>query len=228
MKRYLVMLCGVALMVAALVAVNAIPHERMTYAQVKDAQEAEKKLEKADKILEDAQKAQKPFKVKFECSNGTFVVEVTPEWAPIGAARFKDLVEQKVLDDAHFFRVIKGFMAQFGIPGDPQVAARWSNAKIKDDPAKKPNKKGTITFATSGKNSRTSQLFINLANNAHLDSGGFTPFGKVVDGMDVVEGIYSGYGARSNQQGPIKSQGNAFLKENFPKLDYIKSATVIK
>lgn len=173
------------------------------------------------------QKAPDTYRVKFDTSKGEFVVEVHRDWAPIGADRFYNLVRQGYYDEARFFRVVPNFVVQFGMNADPQVQAKWQFARIKDDPVTKSNKKGTLTFATSGEDSRTVQIFINLRNNARLDQMGFAPFGEVTKGMDVVEGLYSGYGEQPNQ-GQILSQGNKYLKSEFPKLDYIKKATIVK
>lgn len=171
----------------------------------------------------------KPFQVKFETSKGDFVLEVDPKLAPKGAARFRELVEQKFYDDCRFFRVVRGFMVQFGIHGDPVVSKKWREATIKDDKVKGSNVRGTITFATSGPDSRTTQLFINFEDNARLDNLGFAPFGKVVKGMDVVDSLYSDYGeAPSKFQGKIQAEGNDFLKAEFPKLDFIKTARIVK
>jgi peptidyl-prolyl cis-trans isomerase A (cyclophilin A) len=167
------------------------------------------------------------FKVTFDTSKGPFVVEAHKEWAPLGVQRFYDLVRQGIFNDAYFFRVVPGFMVQFGIPGDPAVAAKWKDNKIQDDPVKHSNKPGTISFATSGKNTRTSQLFINYGNNANLDGMDFAPFGEVIQGMDIVKAITAEYGERPNQ-GMIQAQGNAYLKQAFPRLDYIKTATLTK
>ena len=171
------------------------------------------------------------YQVEFEISlakekTGTFLVEVYPEWAPKGAARFKEIVEAEIWKAARFFRVVSGFMVQWGIPGKPSVAAEWREKKIKDDEVKESNKRGTITFATSGKDSRTTQVFINFVDNANLDGMGFAPFGKVIKGMDVVDAIYSGHG-ESPSQSEIQSAGNTYLKRNFPALSYIKSAKIV-
>ncbi len=167
------------------------------------------------------------FKVKFETTKGDFVVEVTKAWAPIGATRFYRLVQERFFDGCRFFRVVPGFMVQFGISGDPKVAAAWEHRNIKDDPVRQSNTLGMITYAMAGPNTRTTQLFINYGNNAGLDSQGFSPFGKVVSGMEVVTAIYSGYGERPDQ-GAIQAQGNAYLNAHFPKLDYIKTARIVQ
>jgi peptidyl-prolyl cis-trans isomerase A (cyclophilin A) len=166
------------------------------------------------------------FKVRFECSNGTFVAECHRDWAPLGAARFEQLVKEGFYNDNRFFRVVPGFVVQFGLSGSAEVNRKWRTERIKDDSVKQSNVLGTLTFATSGPNTRTTQLFINLADNGGLDSKGFTPFGKVIEGMDVVKAITAQYGQRPNQQS-IQEQGNAYLLKEFPKLDYIKTATIV-
>ena len=165
------------------------------------------------------------FKVRFECSNGTFVVECHRDWAPLGAARFEQLVKEGFYNECRFFRVVSGFVVQFGLSGDPAINKKWRNERIKDDPVKQSNLPGTVTFATYGPNTRTTQLFINLGSNARLDGMGFTPFGKVVEGMNVVQAINFEYGEVANQ-GMIQEQGNDYLTKAFPKMDYIKSATI--
>jgi peptidyl-prolyl cis-trans isomerase A (cyclophilin A) len=171
-------------------------------------------------------KAPDVFDVKFETTKGDFVVQVTRAWAPLGADRFYNLVEHGFFTEAAFFRIVQGFIVQFGLSADPAVNRVWRSANIKDDPVKQSNRPGTITFATAGPNTRTTQLFINYGNNAPLDGQGFAPFGKVTSGMNVVEKLYGGYGERPNQ-GSITMEGKAYLDKNFPKLDHIKSATVI-
>ena len=166
------------------------------------------------------------YRAKFATTHGDFVVEVHRDWAPLGADRFYNLVRNRFFTDAAFFRFVPGFIVQFGIPADPKIAAVWQNANIKDDPVKQSNKKGTLTFATAGPNTRTTQLFINLNDNGGLDGQGFAAFGTVSEGMDVVAGIYSGYG-EAPDQGRIQAQGKAYLDKNFPKLDTIKSATIV-
>ncbi|MGD0497591.1 MAG: peptidylprolyl isomerase [Bryobacteraceae bacterium] len=171
------------------------------------------------------------FKAKFATTAGDFTVQVTRAWSPIGADRFYNLVKSGFFTDESFFRIVPGFIVQFGIPADPKVAAVWQNANVKDDPFKQSNAAGTLVFArTSAPNSRCTQFFINLADNARsLDpqaQPGFTPFGKVTEGMNVVQKLYSGYGERPDQVA-IQSQGKAYLDKNFPKLDSIKSATIV-
>lgn len=169
-------------------------------------------------------------KVRFECSCGGFTVEIMPDWAPLGVARFIELMEGAVFNDARFFRVVtkpRPFIVQFGIPGDPAVAAKWRKNRIKDDAVKTSNTAGTLTYAMAGPDTRTTQLFINLADNTFLDSKGFSPIGKVVEGMETVRAICDAYG-EAPDQGQIQTRGNAYLEENFPKLDFITSVAVIE
>ena len=171
------------------------------------------------------------YKAKFDTSKGTFVIEVHRDWAPNGADRFYNLVKNGFFDNARFFRVISGFMVQFGINADPKLSAVWREARIKDDPVKQSNKRGLITFATAGPNTRTTQVFINFADNNMLDRQGFAPFGQVVSGMPVVDALYSGYGegapgGQGPEQGRIQREGNTYLVKQFGKLDYIKKATI--
>jgi peptidyl-prolyl cis-trans isomerase A (cyclophilin A) len=174
-----------------------------------------------------AEQAPAKYKVKFETTAGDFVVDVTREWAPVGADRFYEAVKGGFYDDCRFFRVVPGFMVQFGINGDPATQEKWREANIKDDPVRGSNKKGYVTFATAGPNTRTTQVFINFGDNAFLDKQGFAPFGIVSEGMDKVEKIESKYGEKPNQ-GAIQSQGNDYLKSKFPDLDYIKKATIVE
>ena len=174
------------------------------------------------------------FKVKMETTSGDFVIEVNRQWAPNGADRFYNLVKVGYYDDTAFFRVIDGFMAQVGMNGDPKVQAAWSKVPIQDDPIRKDNTKGMVTFAAKATpNSRTTQFFINYGDNTRLrQHGKFAPFGEVVEGMSVVNGLYSGYGegapsGRGPSQATIIREGNTYLKEQFPKLDYIISATIM-
>jgi cyclophilin family peptidyl-prolyl cis-trans isomerase len=180
-----------------------------------------------------SEQAPASYKAKFDTSKGPIVIEVRRDLAPNGADRFYNLVKNGFYDDTRFFRVISGFMVQFGINGDPKVSAPWRSARIKDDPVKQSNKRGTVTFATSGPDSRTSQVFINFADNSGLDSQGFAPFGQVTTGMNVVDALYSGYGeggprGRGPDQGRIQGEGNAYLTKDFPNLDYVKKATIEK
>jgi peptidyl-prolyl cis-trans isomerase A (cyclophilin A) len=173
------------------------------------------------------EKAPDTYKANFDTSAGAFVVEVHRAWAPLGADRFYNLVKNGFFDNTRFFRVVPNFMVQFGLNGDPTVQSVWRAANLKDDPVKESNKKGYITFATAGPNTRTTQVFINFKDNAGLDSQGFAPFGQVTSGMDVVDKITSQYGESPNQ-GRIQAEGNAYLTKDFPKLDYIKKATIAK
>jgi peptidyl-prolyl cis-trans isomerase A (cyclophilin A) len=171
------------------------------------------------------------YKARFDTSRGVFVVEVTRAWAPRGADRFYNLVKNGFYDNARFFRVISGFMVQFGINGDPGIMAKWRTAQISDDPVTQSNTKGMITFAMAGPNTRTSQVFINFGDNSRLDQSGFSPFGRVVSGMNVVEAINAEYGegaprGRGPDQSRIQNEGNAYLSKDFPRMDYIKKATI--
>lgn len=171
------------------------------------------------------------FKVRFKTTKGDVIIEVTRAWAPRGADRFYNLVKIGYFSEVAFFRVIPGFMAQFGIHGDPAISAKWQAAKIQDDPVKTSNKRGYLTFAMAGPNTRTVQFFISYRDNSSLDSQGFSPFGRVVTGMDVIDSVYSGYGegapsGRGPAQGSVQTQGNTYLKKSFPKLDYIVSASL--
>jgi peptidyl-prolyl cis-trans isomerase A (cyclophilin A) len=173
------------------------------------------------------------YKVKFDTSKGSFVLQVTRTWAPHGADRFYNLVKSGFFDNARFFRVISGFMAQFGVSGVPAVDARWRDASIDDDPVTQSNRRGFITFATSGPNSRTTQVFINYKDNTRLDGMGFSPFGRVVSGMEVVDALNAEYGdgppeGRGPNQGRLVREGNAYLAKEFARLDFIKKASITK
>jgi len=178
------------------------------------------------------EKAPATFKVNFDTSKGSIVVTVHRDWAPNGADRLYNLVKAGFYDDVRFFRVIPNFMAQFGIHGNPSVMSAWRTAQIKDDPVKGSNTRGMVVFATAGPNTRTTQLFINFKDNSSLDKQGFAPFGEVTKGMDVVDKIFDGYGegaprGKGPEQGRIQNEGNAYLTKDFPKMDYIKTATVV-
>jgi peptidyl-prolyl cis-trans isomerase A (cyclophilin A) len=171
------------------------------------------------------------YKARFDTTKGVFVVEVTRAWAPKGADRFYNLVKNGFYDNVRFFRVISGFMVQFGINGDPGVMARWRAAQISDDPVSQSNTRGMITFAMAGPNTRTSQVFINFGDNSQLDRMGFAPFGRVVSGMNVVDLINAEYGegaprGRGPDQSRIQNEGNTYLAKDFPRLDYIRKATI--
>ena len=175
------------------------------------------------------EKAPDAYQVKFDTTRGAFTVTVTRAWAPLGADRFYNLVKHHFYDNAAFFRVVPGFVVQFGIGPTPAVSAAWKHTEIKDDPVTQSNKRGSLTFATAGPNTRTTQVFINLKDNGRLDGMGFAPFG-VVDGngMNVVEMMYEGYGDNAGpDQDQLEKQGDPYLKKGWPKLDYIKSATVV-
>jgi peptidyl-prolyl cis-trans isomerase A (cyclophilin A) len=186
-------------------------------------------LKKSAKLLNPAalnETAPATFRANFDTSKGPFVIEVHRDWAPLGADRFYNLVKNGFYDDVRFFRVIPNFMAQFGMNGNPAVQKAWKNATLKDDPVKQGSRRGYVVFAHRGPNTRTTQLFINYRDNsASLNSQGFAAFGEVVSGMNVVDSIYSGYG-EDPEQSLIDAQGNAYLQKQFPKLDYIKTATI--
>jgi peptidyl-prolyl cis-trans isomerase A (cyclophilin A) len=173
------------------------------------------------------------YKAKFNTTKGSFTVDVHRDWAPLGADRFYNLVKLGFYNDTRFFRVVDGFMVQWGIHGDPAVNAAWKTNTIQDDPVKQSNKKGFISFATSGANSRTTQVFINFNDNSRLDGMGFAAFGQVVDGQSVVDSLYKGYGEGAPRgagpdQGRMQSEGNTYLKKDFDKLDWIKEAHIDK
>lgn len=181
--------------------------------------------------LAPAERAPGAYRVRFETSKGGFTLEVNRSWAPLGADRFYGLCRRHFYDNARFFRVIPGFVVQFGISGDPAVSRQWRDTKIPDDPVTVSNRRGSMAFATDGPNTRTTQVFINLADTPRLDSKGFAPFGRVTEGMDVVDRLYSAYGegpplGGGPAQSRIEVEGNAYLERAFPKLDYIRTATL--
>lgn len=171
-------------------------------------------------------KAPAEFKVAFTTSAGNFTVQVHRDWAPLGADRFYNLVRRGFFTNASFFRVVPGFVVQSGLNANPAINKVWDQAKIQDDPVKQSNKRGTLVFATAGPNTRTTQLFINFADNGRLDGMGFAPFGEVIEGMDTVDKIYPGYGEQPSQD-LITAQGDAYMSKNFPKIDKIKLARVV-
>jgi peptidyl-prolyl cis-trans isomerase A (cyclophilin A) len=173
------------------------------------------------------------FKAKFTTTKGDFVVEVRRSWSPLGADRFYNLVKNHFYDGAAFFRVLPGFVAQFGLSADPEISRIWADATFKDDPVTQSNLEGYLTFATAGRNTRTTQVFINLGDNQNLDRMGFSPFGKVIAGMNVVRKFYSGYGEgapRGNgpEQSRIRKEGKAYLDKSFPRLDSVKTAVIVQ
>ena len=173
-----------------------------------------------------APQAPATYRVTFDTSKGPFVIEVHRDWSPNAADRFYNLVKMGFFDDVRFFRALDGFMVQFGLSGDPAVSAKWTTANIPDDGVKKSNTRGFVTFAqTSLPNSRSTQVFINYGDNARLDGMRFAPFGEVSSGMEIVDGLYKGYGEQPNQ-GLIQSQGNAYLDAKFPKMDHVTKAVI--
>lgn len=171
-------------------------------------------------------RAPEMYRVRLNTTKGDVILDITRAWAPLGADRFYNLVRAGFFTNMTFFRVVPRFIVQFGISPRPDVAKAWFRANIADDPVKQSNKRGTITFATAGPNTRTTQLFINYGDNAGLDSQGFSPFGQVVEGMDVVDKIYAGYGEQPDQA-RLQSEGKAYTDKNFPMLDKIISATIV-
>ena len=174
------------------------------------------------------------FQAKFWTTKGTFTIEVQRDWAPIGADRFYHLVQTGFFNKSRLYRIRAGFIAQFGIPGKAEIAQIWRYQKMKDDPVVATNLKGYVSYAMTGVDERTTQVYINYKDNVDLDDGGFAPFGKVIEGMDVIESFYSDYGEnsgggmRTNKQDQMFEQGNKWLDENFPKLDRLKKARIIK
>jgi peptidyl-prolyl cis-trans isomerase A (cyclophilin A) len=173
------------------------------------------------------------FKVLFETSAGDFVVEVDRDLAPLGADRFYNLSRSGFYDGARFFRVVPGFVVQFGLSGDPEVAAAWRNARIEDDPVEAVNERGTVTFAMGGPGTRTVQVFINLSDNSRLDAMGFAPFGRVTGGMDAVDRLHGGYGdgaprGQGPDQGRIQREGEPYLAEEFPLLDRVIRTRILE
>ena len=177
-------------------------------------------------------KAPDTYVVKFVTTRGDFTITVTRAWAPLGADRFYNLVKHHFYDNAVVFRAVPNFVTQFGISSYPPVSAAWKKTEIKDDPVTQSNKKGSIVFATAGPNTRTTQVFINFADNGNLDSMGFAPFGRVVSGMEIVDALNAEYGegaprGRGPDQGRLQREGNAYLAKDFPRMDFVKKATIV-
>lgn len=172
------------------------------------------------------------YKVKLETTKGNVVIAVTRAWAPLGADRFYELVQQGFYDEAKFFRVRPKFIVQWGIAKDPKINLLWRQLNLMDDPVKKSNKRGFVSFAMAGPNTRTTQLFVNLVDNARLDKSGFAPFGEVIEGMEVFDQVFSGYGEVAPRgpgpdQSKAETQGNAYLEREYPRLDAIRKASVL-
>jgi len=175
-----------------------------------------------------AEQAPGTYRVRLETTKGDIVIEVHRKWAPIGADHFLELTRAGYFDDCPFFRVVPGFVVQWGINSDPAMTRKWADLSIRDDPVRKSNKRWRVTFGTTGRpHSRSTHVFVNLADNRGLDKQGFAPFGEVVEGRDVVEKIYDGYGG-SISQPALTMQGRALLEEKYPKIDYIEDATVLE
>ena len=179
-----------------------------------------------------AAQAPDSFRARFETSAGDLVIAVDRRWAPLGADRFYNLTRSGYYDGVRFFRVVSGFMVQFGIHGEPAVSAAWRDLRIPDDPVRRTNIRGMVSFATAGPGTRTAQVFINFGNNDGLDGMGFAPFGQVVEGMHVVDRLYAGYGegaprGRGPDQGRLQAEGNAYLERAFPRMDFVKRATIV-
>ena len=230
MKRVLMVMLVSAFAVTAIVAGQA---RQSQSGQASGVDLSKAKLKTPSALTE---KAPDTFKAKLDTSKGVVVIEVHRDWSPIGADRFYNLVKNGFYDDTRFFRVLDGFMAQIGINGNPAIQSAWRNATIQDDPLKQgiSNKRGFVTYAKSGlPNSRSTQIFINFKDNGGLDRQGFTPFGEVTSGMHAVDQLYSGYGegapsGSGPEQGKTQMEGNAYLNKSFPKLDFIKKATIEK
>ncbi len=234
-KRILGILAGISLTVIAVAAsAQGTPPARKPSSAAKPASASapyDKALLSPSTLIA---RAPETFDVKFVTTEGDFVVHVTRVWSPRGADRFYNLVKHNYFDGAAFFRVLKGFMAQFGLSAFPEVNKAWLNANIHDDPVKRSNTRGMVTYAAqSSPNTRSTQIFINFGNNSSsLDGQGFTPFGEVTSGMDVVDKLYSGYGegapdGTGPDQAKVTTLGRAYLEKNFPKLSIIKTARLV-
>ncbi|MBC8166713.1 MAG: peptidylprolyl isomerase [Bryobacteraceae bacterium] len=185
-------------------------------------------------LLVSCSKAPENYRVEFETTKGKFVIETVREWAPKGADRFKELVRKEFYNGARFYRVRPGFVVQWGISSDPKKQNIWRTSRITDDPVKRSNARGFVSFATDGPNTRTTELFINLADNGRLDARGFSPFGKVIEGMEVVDQLYSGYGEVRGLKGTgvdsdkYEALGDSYIQQEFPKLDQIRTARLMQ
>jgi len=222
MKRILTALSGIALLAAALW-VQAEPPQKTPAARTPTAASKPSLLNPA------TLKAQAPdiYKVKFTTSKGVFVAQVTRAWSPLGADRFYNLVKNGFYDGAGFFRIVPGFVVQFGISANPAVSKAWRTANIQDDLVKESNRRGYLTFAkTAQPNTRATQVFISLVDNPRLDSMGFSPFGQIINGMEVVDKLNAEYGEQPDQ-GRIEAEGKTYLEQSFPRLDAIKTATLL-
>ena len=217
---------------ALIIIVTAYPrdHVQSAAAQAPDARAV--LLNPKDKFW--SARAPDVFDVKVETSKGRFVIEVHRAWAPHGADRFHHLTRAGFFDDSRFFRVRAGFIAQFGISGDPAISRAWKDETIPDDPVRQSNTRASVAYAMTGPHTRTTQLYINLSDNSRLDGEWFAPIGKVIEGMDVVDRLYAGYGEdagggmRGGKQGKIFAGGNAYLDREFPSLDKLVLATIVK
>lgn len=185
-------------------------------------------------LLVSCSKAPENYRVEFETTKGKFVIETVREWAPKGADRFEELVRKEFYNGARFYRVRPGFVVQWGISSDPKKQNIWRTSRITDDPVKRSNARGFVSFATDGPNTRTTELFINLADNGRLDARGFSPFGKVIEGMEVVDQLYSGYGEVRGLKGTgvdsdkYEALGDSYIQQEFPKLDQIRTARLMQ
>lgn len=249
MKKNVITVAIVIAILAGLTFVNRLEPERNESDLLEQQIEAAEQIEKAEKAemeakakaIEEAEKAAlenapveveaistEPIRVKFAMSTGDVLIELYPEWSPLGVAQFVKALESGVFDESRFYRALPEFIVQFGIPANPELTAYWLMKNIKAEPVKTTNARGTVTYAKlmTNPDSRTTELFINIGDNGRLDELGFPPIGKVIEGMEFVDKIYMGYTDEPDAS-RIERIGNAYLKENFPKLDYIKKATIV-
>jgi cyclophilin family peptidyl-prolyl cis-trans isomerase len=211
--------------IAAMAAVTAAACVRGRYAELSPAALHAVLMDPAATFWREPSPA--VYDARVETSKGTFVLEIVRDWAPLGADRFYRLARARYFDDSRFSRIVPGFIAQFGVAGDPAVNAVWAGRSFPDDPVRQHNVRGTIAFAMTGPNARTTQLFISLVDNTRLDAQGFAPIGRVIDGMSVVDALYGGYGetsgggVRAGKQGPLLAGGNAYVDHEYPRLDHL-------